>query len=89
MLLEATWTACWITDGRTYIILLFFLIKSLNSVGTNVCIYAAYLLLVGPFVVCFSPLVGSLVASVLIRLVWAGASENVFSMDFATRDYNI
>ena len=39
--------------------------------------------------VCFSSLVGSLVASVLIRLVWAGASEYVFSLDFGTRDYNI
>ena len=48
-----------------------------------------YIILVGPFVLCFSPLVGSLVASVLVRLVWAGASEYVFSLDFGTKEYSI
>ena len=43
----------------------------------------------GPFVLCFSTLVSSLVASVLARLVWAGASEYVFSLDFGTTDYNL
>ena len=47
------------------------------------------LLLDGPFVLCFSPLVGSLVASLLVRLVWVRASEYVLSLDFGTRDYNI
>ena len=34
-------------------------------------------------------LVGSLVASMLVRYVLAGASVYVFFLDFGTRDYNI
>ena len=42
-----------------------------------------FLLLNGPFVMCFSPMVGSLAARVLVRLIWAGLLNMCFPLILA------